>query len=142
MVDITPLIRSDRMVIQGYKNGVFKISNQLYRTPVIVFPDRVEPWPMDFAQIVQQDDAHASSEYSSETALSTGMQSVVLRQHDIDLLLLGTGSTMQPVHPVLKAWFKTQNIRCEHMDTGAACRTYNVLLAEGRLVAAALLRFE
>jgi uncharacterized protein len=138
MVDITPLIRSDRMVIQAYKNGVFKISNQLYHTPVIVFPDRVEPWPVEYAQIVGQ----AMGEGSSETALSAGMESVTLRHKDVDLLLLGTGKTMEPLHPALKQWFKAQGIRCEFMDTGAACRTYNVLLAEGRLVAAALLKFE
>jgi uncharacterized protein len=138
MVDITPLIRSDRMVIQGYKNGVFKISNQLYHTPVIVFPDRVEPWPIHAAQIVES----AMDATSAQTELSAGMESIILNHNQIDLLLLGTGSTMQPLHPALKAWFKSQGVRCENMDTGAACRTYNVLLAEGRLVVAALLKFE
>lgn len=138
MVDITPLIRSDRQVIQGYKNGVFKISNVLYQQPVIVFPDRVELWPVQPSQIIQPDD-DARPSLSLSTDLNPGMQPVMLRHSDVELLLLGTGSVMHPLQPALKDWFKAQRIRCEVMDTGAACRTYNVLLAEGRLVAAALL---
>jgi uncharacterized protein len=46
---------------------------------------------------------------------------------------------MVPVAADLRAWFKARGVALEPMDTGAACRTYNVLLAEDRRVAAALL---
>ena len=46
---------------------------------------------------------------------------------------------MVPVAASLRAWLKSGGIALEAMDTGAACRTYNVLLAEDRRVAAALL---
>ena len=144
MVDITPLIRSDRQVIQGYKNGVFKISNVIYEQPVIVFPDRVEPWPVVSSQIIAPDDEDVvandnPSNSPRSTNLADGMASVVIRHADVEFLLLGTGLIMHPIQPALRDWFKAQGVRCEFMDTGAACRTYNVLMAEGRLVAAALL---
>ena len=138
MVDITPLIKSDRQVIQAYKNGVFKISNVVYDTPVIVFPDRVEAWPVEASQIVMPDDDAVPSNTTAQ-GLSAGMEPVLLRQRDVEFLLLGTGSSMHMLQPAVKDWLRQQGIRCEFMDTGAACRTYNVLLAEGRLVAAALL---
>jgi uncharacterized protein len=54
-------------------------------------------------------------------------------------LLLGTGRRLQPPPAGLRAALKQAGIALEPMDSGAACRTYNVLMAEGRLVAAALL---
>ena len=56
----------------------------------------------------------------------------------VDLLLLGCGAAMRPVAPALRAALRKAGIAVEPMDTGAACRTFNVLLAEGRRVAAAL----
>jgi uncharacterized protein len=46
---------------------------------------------------------------------------------------------MSPVPPALRAALRGAGIAVEPMDTGAACRTFNVLLAEGRRVAAALI---
>ncbi len=137
MVDITPLIRSDRKVIQAYKNGVFKISNVIYEHPVIVFPDRVQEWPVAPDQIVALDDL--TEHTAKQPGLAESMASVTIRPNEVEFLLLGTGLIMHPLQPALRDWFKAHNIRCEAMDTGAACRTYNVLMAEGRLVAAALL---
>ncbi len=63
----------------------------------------------------------------------------VVEQGGVELLLLGLGRRMVPVAAVLRAALKARGIAIEAMDTGAACRTYNVLLAEDRRVAAALL---
>jgi uncharacterized protein len=54
-------------------------------------------------------------------------------------LLLGTGSRQVLPSPALRAAFREAGIALEAMDTGAACRTFNVLLGEGRPVAAALI---
>ncbi|MGA7750237.1 MAG: Mth938-like domain-containing protein [Gallionella sp.] len=56
-----------------------------------------------------------------------------------DVLLLGTGSTQQFPHPRLYRTLTDAGIGVECMDTPAACRTYNILVAEGRRVAAAIL---
>ncbi|MEM9360380.1 MAG: MTH938/NDUFAF3 family protein, partial [Pseudomonadota bacterium] len=56
-----------------------------------------------------------------------------------EFLLLGTGRKQHFPTPELRAAFAEAGIGLEAMNTGAACRTYNVLLAEGRPVAAALI---
>ena len=58
----------------------------------------------------------------------------------VEVLLFGTGARTAFVKPSFKAQIKaTAGVAVEPMETGAACRTYNILLAEGRRVAAALL---
>ena len=57
----------------------------------------------------------------------------------LEVFLLGTGPRFEMVPPDLRGELLTAGLTVEAMDTGAACRTYNVLLAEGRAVAAALI---
>ncbi|MCU0868723.1 MAG: MTH938/NDUFAF3 family protein [Burkholderiales bacterium] len=89
---------------------------------VIVFPDRViEDWPVhDAAQL----DAAALAVFTTAP---------------IEILLIGTGPKMVLVHPRVYAPVSAARIGVEVMDTFAACRTYNVLIAEGRKVAAAVI---
>jgi uncharacterized protein len=56
-----------------------------------------------------------------------------------ELVILGSGSRLRFVHPAMLRPLISRRIGVETMDTAAACRTYNVLLAEGRSVVAALL---
>jgi uncharacterized protein len=56
-----------------------------------------------------------------------------------ELVLLGTGNTLQFPHPRLSACLTNAGIGMEVMDTGAACRTYNILVAEGRRAVVGLL---
>jgi uncharacterized protein len=56
-----------------------------------------------------------------------------------ELVLLGTGARQRFPHPSLYADLISAGIGIEVMNTGAACRTYNILAAEGRRVAAALI---
>lgn len=57
----------------------------------------------------------------------------------VELLLIGTGRDFLLPSPTLRAALRDRGVRTEPMDTGAACRTYNVLLGEGRPVGAALI---
>ena len=56
-----------------------------------------------------------------------------------ELIVLGTGRSQVFPDPAVYGWVLERRIGCEAMDTGAACRTYNILMAEGRRVVAALL---
>jgi uncharacterized protein len=56
-----------------------------------------------------------------------------------EVVLLGTGARQRFAHPRLTAALIARRIGVESMDTGAACRTYNILMTEGRKVLAALL---
>lgn len=56
-----------------------------------------------------------------------------------EVIILGTGTQLRFPDNALRGYFLNQGIGFEVMDTGAACRTYNILLSEGRNVAAAIL---
>ncbi len=67
----------------------------------------------------------------------------VLAEADgIEILLVGSGKNLVPLHPDLKAKLREAGIISDVMDTGAAVRTLNILLAEERAVAAAILAVE
>jgi uncharacterized protein len=106
-------------IIQGYGNGLFRIAGVEHRGSVIVFADRTLPWAGEVSE--------------------AGLAAVMAAEATLDLLLVGCGATMRPVPGDLRATLRKVGIAVEPMDTGAACRTFNVLLAEERRVAAALI---
>jgi uncharacterized protein len=125
-MDVTPLIRKGQQVIQAYAGGVFKVSGRSYDTPVIVYPETTEIWTLPAgATIDTLDIAHFAP--------------IILKRGEIDVILLGCGAQMKFLSAPLKAALRAENLHVEVMATGAACRTYNVLMAEGRRVAAILL---
>ncbi len=122
-MDVTPLIRRDAKIIQAYKDGVFKVSNETYAKPVFILIDRVIEWPL------QHD---ASSLTVEDFAL--------LENTGIEVVLLGTGPKQTMLSNMLRQAIKARyGFTIDAMDNGAASRTYNVLMAEGRPVAAALM---
>ncbi len=62
-----------------------------------------------------------------------------LAQHSVEVIVLGTGTSIQFPDPALSQALMENQIGLEVMDTVAACRTYNVLAGDGRKVAAALI---
>lgn len=125
-MDVTPLVRKGQQIIQVYAGGTFKISGQSYSHAVIVTPDATHKWDVD--------------ENKTLGDLSFSDFEPLLDYTDrIDVFLLGCGKTMNFLDPSLKKELKMRKFHLEVMDTGAACRTYNVLMAEGRRVAAVLL---
>lgn len=123
-MDITPLISEEKKVIKGYGAGIFKInSDEVFTQSICVLPDSVHHW-----QAQQPQDITLES-----------LQIIINHKDDVELLLIGCGETHQPLPPPLHRQLKEHGIATEMMTTGAACRTYNVLLGEGRKVAAALL---
>jgi uncharacterized protein len=121
-MDVTPLIPAGRQVIDSYGARSFHVSGAGYDGAILVFADRTEGW--------------AVSALADVTAESLRP---VIEHGGIEILLLGCGKRMQPVRPALRQALRQAGIVVDAMDTGAACRTYNVLLAEERRVAAALL---
>jgi uncharacterized protein len=118
-MELTPVNPAGRQIIERYGAGGFRVSGVIYVGPVIVFADRTLSW------------AAAAPTADSLTP--------VVEHGEIELLLLGLGRRAAPVATALRASLKSVGIAVEPMDTGAACRTYNVLIAEDRRVAAALL---
>jgi len=122
-MDITPIIPAERQVIQAYGDGHFRISGVVHEGSVIVLPERTLAWP-----------ATALAGLTIES-----LEGVLAAEPRVELLLVGCGREPGPIAADLRAALRARGIVVEVMDTGAACRTFNVLLAEGRRVAAALI---
>ncbi len=127
-MDVTPLIPEGRQIVEAYGDGGFKVSGSAYHGAVLVFPGRTVPWSAtSFADLTLA---------QFEPVIEAG------KAGEVTLMLLGCGPRMAMLAPDLRQTLRAAGIVTEVMDTGAACRTYNVLLAEGRQVVAALLPVE
>ena len=126
MADLTLLIPAGRQVIESYGGGRFRVTGQVYEGSVIVRPTATIPWPV-----------------RSMADLSLPSFSAILQaETPVEILLLGCGPRLAMVPSSLRQGLRASGIVVDAMDTGAACRTYNVLLAEERRVAAALIAVE
>lgn len=115
-----------RAPIDAYGGGGFRFAGMSHRGSLLVLPSGMYAWPVETGADILPD---AFARVFDEAA-------------DTDFLLLGTGAQWSsPPLDVSKAFLEA-GIGLEIMDTGAACRTYNVLLGEARAVAAALLAVE
>lgn len=120
-MDVTPLIRRDAKIVQSYDDGVFKISGQTYDHSVFVLADRVLPCAV--TPTLRVDDFAAVADIG------------------LDVVLVGLPTRPNTPHTRLRADIRAQyGFSVDIMDIGAACRTYNVLMAEGRRVAVALIK--
>ena len=107
--------------ITGYGEGYVMVNGERRDSSVVVLPDRVEQWTVEgFDQLSAEDFTY-------------------LKNLSVEIVLLGTGARQRFPHPQLTAALAQAGIGLEVMDTQAACRTYNILVAEERKVAAALL---
>ena len=111
-----------RSAITGYGPGYVEINARRYETNVVVLPTSVES-----ALNPCQD-----GNFGTDTV-------TYLATLDIEIVLLGTGSTQRFPPPATLRPLIEAGIGFEIMDTKAACRTFNILVAEDRRVAAALL---
>jgi uncharacterized protein len=108
-------------VVTASGSGWVRVGQVEYRQNLVLLPDAiVEGWAPDgFSALTERD-------FSS------------LLAYEPELVLLGTGARQQFPHPKLLQALAAAHVSVEAMDTRAACRTFNILIAEGRRVAAAL----
>ena len=130
MADITPPLPEGRQLIQRYGGGGFRIAGQDHAGSVLVTPERTIAWGVASAPGIDAE---------SFERLVAGKQD---RLTAGAVLLVGTGETMVPLAAEIRALLRRAGFGVEVMDTGAACRTFNVLLAEERAVTAALIAVE
>lgn len=108
--------------VTGYGPDYVDINLQRHETSVIVLPGApVAEWPV-----------------ASFDALTPELFAMLLEPQP-EVVIFGSGARLRFPHPRLTAQLTAQRIGVETMDFQAACRTYNILMAEGRKVAAALL---
>jgi uncharacterized protein len=112
-----------RAPIEAYGNGGFRFADMSHRGSLLCLPSGVHGWePADPAALTSADFGRLIAEAGS-----------------VQILLVGTGRNLRPLPAALRAALREAGISADPMSTGAAVRTYNVLLAEDRAVAAALI---
>jgi uncharacterized protein len=111
-----------QFVFTSYGDGYVAVNGEPYRRSLVVLPERlIDDWP------------------ATTFAALEAEHLVPLATLGIEILLLGTGKRIRFPRPEVTRPLIDARIGVEVMDTQAACRTYNILLGEGRKVAAALL---
>ncbi len=112
-----------RAQIDAYGNGGFRFADMSHRGSLLLLPSGIYGWEMDETMPLSVEN----------------FRRVLDDAADIEVLLVGTGSRLRPLPAELKAALKAKGIASDPMGTGAAIRTFNIMLAEQRAVAAALI---
>ncbi len=114
---------ANQLLFTGYGDDHVLINGQRFDTSLLLSARGVEvaPW--------------AGLDFEALTAAHFDW----VAQHELDILLLGTGTRLRFPHPSLTRALVEAGIGLEVMDLGALCRTYNILATEGRKVGAAVL---
>ena len=115
---------SGQYAVDGYGGGGFKFAGMSHRGSILLLPEGVHAW---------------SAMTPAEVDAGSLQPLFDLPKGTIEMLLVGTGENLVPLTPALRARLREAGIRADPMSTGAAARTFNILMAERRRVAAALL---
>lgn len=110
-------------VITGYGDGGFRVSERWVDGSLILLPERVEIWDV--------------GDVSAITDVS--LAPIFENAGGLEVVLIGCGAQVQPLPKSVREMLDAAPFGYDLMDTGAACRTHNVLISEERLVAAALI---
>ncbi len=105
----------------AYGEGYVMVNDQRHEANLIVLPEKLLPWS------VKSFDGLSEENFQ------------IFLELNLEILLLGTGPKQRFPHPRLTRALAAKRVGVEVMDLQAACRTYNILMAEERRVAAALL---
>ncbi len=125
-IEIRPAHFPGRAPIDAYGNGGFRFADMSHRGSLLLLPSGIYGW-----------------EPADAKELTVGhFEKVLAEAQDIEVLLIGTGDGMRVLPKELRAVFKEAGISVDPMSTGAAVRTYNIMLSESRAVAAALIAVE
>jgi uncharacterized protein len=119
-------LSTGRLGVTGYRTGGFRIGTQWYNGNVLLLPQGVTAWSAPSAEAIDLDSL------------------VPIRKVEppAEILLIGVGERPMLLPAELRLALKAWGIAVEAMPTSAACRTFNVLLAEERRVVAALFAIE
>lgn len=115
-----------RAPIDAYGNGGFRFAGMSHRGSLMCLPSGIYGWNIE----------------TSEELQVKNFQKLIEETDEIEILLIGSGVDLVPINPKLRKILREGNVSADAMSTGAAVRTFNILLGEGRAVAAALLAVE
>lgn len=112
-----------RAPIDAYGNGGFRFAEMSHRGSILCLPSGIYAWHVE----------------ATDPLRIASFEKVVEEADEIEILLVGSGENLVPLPEDLKQVFRLGQISADSMSTGAAVRTFNVLLSENRAVAAAFL---
>ena len=114
---------SGRYLIDSYGRGGFRFAGMSHRGSILILPSGIQAWPVTAPSGIDR----------------AALRPVLVAAEGVEFLLIGTGPELTVLPDALRRPFREAGISVDAMSTGAAARTYNVLLAESRRVAAALI---
>ena len=124
-IELKPAHFPGRAPVDTYGNGGFRFAGMSHQGSILCLPSGIYGWSVGEA-----------SEFT------TSVFQRVMDEDAVEILLIGTGVDLLPLPDRIRTSLQKHGIRADTMSTGAASRTFNVLLAEGRAVGAALLAID
>lgn len=112
-----------RAPIDAYGNGGFRFAGMSHRGSLLCLPSGIHGWKAPLPEALDVE----------------SLEPVFAESEEIEILLVGTGRDLLPLAAAVRERCRAAGIVAEPMATGSAVRTFNVLLAERRAVAAALI---
>jgi uncharacterized protein len=109
--------------IDAYGNGGFRFAEMSHRGSILALPSGVKAWPV--ASVAEITEASLADVFAEADAL--------------EFMIIGTGLELAPLPDALRWCFRDARIGLDVMQTGAAARTYNIMVGENRKVGAALI---
>ena len=122
-MDISPEVDSQTIQVEGYGDGGFRINGRRFEGTVCLLPTGIS-----------QPDVQQVGDLTGQN----WPQEILEQAQDLDVLLVGTGASMALVPAAAKHALREAGLHCEPMNTGAGCRTFNVLVLDGRRIGALL----
>jgi uncharacterized protein len=119
----TEIKSNEDAFIVGYGDGGFRMGESHFKGSMLITPTGFYPWDVT----------------DHENITLESLEPILQSQTSVELLIIGMGKSMVFLDKDIRHAFAKKDIAIEIMDTGAAARTYNVLLQEGRKVTAALI---
>ncbi|MCF6445428.1 Mth938-like domain-containing protein [Nereida sp. MMG025] len=113
---LTEITYDDAIPVDGYGPGFFRIGGEVFEGPTLVHPNGAGPW----------------GGYED-------LQALVALKESIDVVFVGTGKDIAHPPAAFKQALEAAGFGVEPMSSPSACRTYNVLVSEGRRIALALI---
>lgn len=115
-----------RAPVDAYGNGGFRFADMSHRGSILCLPSGIHGWALE----------------EGDPLSPEAFERVIAEAEGIEVLLVGTGKDLRPLPRETREKLKAAGISADPMSTGAAVRTFNILLAEERAVAAALIAVE
>lgn len=122
-MEFSEIKSGEEAFIAGYGDGGFRMGESRFEGSMLITPKGFYPW-----------NVKSKADITLES-----LEKIIEFVDEIEMLIIGMGETMSFLPKDVRLGLKEKGIVPEMMDTGAAARTYNVLLSEGRRVTAALI---